>query len=92
VQQEEVIVSTVFTSSKRVTDLDGSVNGFGSVKNIATGKAQEMVSRLKEEVQVLQEEIIRTRYALNQRDALLRDGAPQEIELRNQFDSDEWCR
>lgn len=78
-------MSTVFTSSKRVTDLDGSVNGFGSVKKIATGKAQEMVSKLREEVQVLQEEIIKTRYALGQRDELLRDCAPQKIELRNHF-------
>ncbi len=85
-------MSTVFTSNKRVTDLDGSVNGFGSVKKAVTGKAQEMVSRLKEEVQILQEEITKTRYALDQRDELLRNDAPQEIELRNQFDSDKWCR
>ena len=83
-------MSTVITSKKRVTDLNGSVNGFGL--GTKAGKAQEMVSRLKEEVQVLQEEIIRTRYALDQRDKLLRNGAPQEIELRSQLDSDEWCR
>lgn len=89
---EEVTVGIVSISNKRVTDLDGSMNGFGAVKKVVTGKAQEMVSRLKEEVQILQEEIIKTRYALDQRDELLRNGAPQEIELRNQFDSDKWCR
>ena len=85
-------VSTAFISNKRVTDLDGSVNGFGIVKEVATDKAQELVSKLKEEVQVLQEEITRTRYALDQRDELLRDYEPQKIKLRDRFDSHEWCR
>ncbi len=75
-------MSTAFIINKRVTDLE---NGFST-------KAQEMVSKLKEEVQVLQEEIIRTRYALDQRNELLRDYAPQKIKLRDRFDSQEWCR
>ena len=77
--KEEVTVSTAFTSKKRVTGLDSSVN------RCEPSKAEEMVLRLKEQVQVLQEEIIKTRYALGQRDELLRDCAPQKIELRNHF-------
>ena len=72
-------MGTAFTSKKRVTGLDSSVSG------CEPSKAEEMVSRLKEQVQVLQEEIIKTRYALGQRDELLRDCAPQKIELRNHF-------
>lgn len=78
-------MSTAFIVNKRVTDLE---NGFSTKST----KAQEMVSKLKEEVQVLQEEISRTRYALDQRDELLRGYEPQKIKLRDRFDSDEWCR
>lgn len=78
-------MSTAFTSKKIVTDLNDSVDEFEPVKKVTTGKAQEMVSRLKEQVQVLQEEIIKTRYALDQREELLLNSAPQKIELRNHF-------
>ncbi len=79
-------MSTTFISHNRITDLNGLMNGF------ETGKAQELVSKLKEEVQVLQEEITRTRYALDQRDKFLSECAPQKVELRSHFDSDKWCR
>jgi hypothetical protein len=83
--REEVTVSTRFTTDTRVTGFSSSINDFGLSRESGIGKAQEMVSKLKEEVQVLQEEILRTRRALDQRNLLLRCDAPQEIELRNHF-------
>lgn len=46
------------------------------------GKVQETIWRLQDEVRVLQEELARTRRALEQREVLLRNSRQRELELR----------
>ena len=46
------------------------------------GKVQDTIWRLQDEVRVLQEELVRTRRALDQRDVLLRNSQQRELELR----------
>jgi hypothetical protein len=45
-------------------------------------KVQEAIWRLQDEVKVLQEELVRTRRALEQREVLLRNSQQRELELR----------
>ncbi len=51
----------------------------GSEEN---SKVQETIWRLQDEVKVLQEELARTRRALDQRELLLRNSRQRELELR----------
>ncbi len=78
-------VNTTLSTDTRVTGFSSSVNDFNLSKKSEAGEAKDLVSKLKEEVQVLQEEILRTRIALDQRESLLRFDVSKEIELRNQF-------
>lgn len=47
-----------------------------------TGKVQEAIQRLQDEVRILQEELTRTRRGLDQREMLLRNSRQRESELR----------
>lgn len=51
-----------------------------SIEN--TGQVQETIGRLQNEVRALQEELARTRRALEQREVLLRNARQRELELR----------
>ena len=55
-------------------------------------KVQEMIWRLQGEVKVLQEELARTRRALEQREVLLRNSQQRELELRAEGGDGNRCR
>jgi hypothetical protein len=56
------------------------VSPWNSMDN--TGQAQETIWQLQDEVRMLQEELARTRRALEHRAVLLRNAQQRELELR----------
>ncbi len=59
-----------------------SVSSHSAVEKDGGSKVQEAIWRLQDEVKVLQEELVRTRRALEQREVLLRNSRQREVELR----------
>lgn len=59
-----------------------SVSFNSPVEKDGGSKVQETIWRLQDEVKVLQEELARTRRALEQREILLRNSRQRELELR----------
>lgn len=67
-----------------------SISSYNSVENEGAGKVQETIWQLQDEVRGLQEALVRTRRALDQRIILLRNAHQREFELRAEVGAGRW--
>jgi hypothetical protein len=75
-------VGTTLIQNRKATVSLISVSSHNAVQKDGGSKVQEAIWRLQDEVKVLQEELVRTRRALEQREVLLRNSQQREVELR----------
>ena len=88
-------MNTVLIPNRQATTSIGqkfSVSLNSWVEKDGGSKGQETIWRLQDKVKVLQEELVRTRRALEQREILLRNSRQRELELRAEFSNGNRCR
>jgi hypothetical protein len=84
VEGVNLVGTTLLQNRKATTPIRQliSVSSHNAIQKDGGSKVQEAIWRLQDEVKVLQEELVRTRRALEQREVLLRNSQQRELELR----------